>query len=208
MRVNKNAAGGFLAVAATAAILAGCGSNSTTHSSGPVQAGGVVAADHHTSTNNKVGTPVDNQTTSTPSDAVSNHTSTTPALTGAAQLAAARKVVQNKGYDSYDGQFWNSDHHLNALAGVLHESTDGHYQHLFFFVDGRYIGMDATAASGDVRIVGASNDVITVSYGIYKPTDALAMPSSRQQVRFEWTGSKLVPLDPIPPSATGTTAGR
>lgn len=207
MRANKSSIAGILALAAAAAIVAGCGSNGSVHSSGPVQAGGVVAAAKHTS-DNKTGTTVGSRATTTPSTAAPNPTSTTPAQNGAAELAAARKVLQDKGYDSYGGRFWNSDRQLNALVGVLHKSTDGHYQHLFFFVSGRYIGMDATAPSGSIRIVGATNDVITVSYGIYQPTDALAAPSSRRQVRFEWTGSSLVPLDPIPPVATNTTAGR
>jgi hypothetical protein len=146
---------------------------------------------------------------SAPAQASSNsQVSQSSTLRGAAQLAAARKVVQGKGYDSYNGQFWNSGHRLNALIGVLHESADGKYQHVFFFVDGHYIGIDAIRPSASIRIVRASNDVITVSYGIFKPTDALAAPSSHQQVRYEWTGTKLVPLDPIPPSATNTTAGR
>lgn len=113
------------------------------------------------------------------------------------------------GYDPFTPALaWNPDHHLNAIVGILKTSGDGKYQHAFFFVDGRYIGTDTTKPSAEIGVKNTADDLVTATYGIFKPTDALAAPSSHRSVRFEWNGSKLVPLDPIPPVATNETAGR
>ena len=41
--------------------------------------------------------------------------------------------------------------------------------------------------------------VITLSYTLYGPTDPNCCPTGgTQSVRFQWNGTSLTPLDPIP----------
>jgi hypothetical protein len=117
--------------------------------------------------------------------------------------------VNHLGYDPFTpATAWHSDHQLNAIVGILKTSGDGKYQHAFFFLNGHYIGTDTAKPSADIAVNNTAGDLVTTTYGIFKPTDALAAPSSYRSVRYEWNGSKLVPLDPIPPVATNETAGR
>ncbi len=181
---SRRVVGGALAVSALVGLSA-CGSSGS-HSAGsvaPVRAR-LAAADAVSSAQN-------------------------PTATAPNTYAAASKVVDRLGYDpSTAASAWHSDHHLNAIVGILKKSADGKYQRTFFFVDGRYIGTDTAKPSADIGVKNTAADLVTASYGIFQPSDALCCPSSHRSVRYEWNGSKLVPLDPIPPVATNTTAGR
>ncbi|HEX3811908.1 MAG TPA: LppP/LprE family lipoprotein [Mycobacteriales bacterium] len=187
---SRRLMGGALGVA-TLALAVACSSSAGAAAPGPAATGG--------------GAPA----TSVSPGAPTTHPVPARTVTPADSYAAARRVVQRHGFDPVGtAAGWHSHHRLNAIGGVLSASADGKYQRVFLFVDGRYIGLDASAPSGSLQAANTSDDVVTVTYGLFAPSDALCCPSSTRSVRFQWTGGKLVPLDPIPPVATGTTTGR
>ena len=210
--------GGSAAIAALA-VLSACGAN--THEShgvlDPAGARPAAAVNRHLATPSSSAasspaphapsatTPV--ATTPSPSAPTAAPRSAAPGTSADGGYQGAQKLVERMGFDPEIAP-WHADHRLNAIGGVLKASADGHFQRVFFFVNGRYIGLDSTQPSGSVQVANTSYDLVTVTYAIYQPSDALCCPSSRQSVRYQWTGTKLVPLDPIPPVATGTAAGR
>jgi hypothetical protein len=79
-------------------------------------------------------------------------------------------------------------------------SGDGYGQQAFFFVNGRYIGTDASQPSATLRVVSQSDTEVTLSYPLYRKGDALCCPGGGQtKVRFQLNNGKLTALDPIPP---------
>ena len=76
---------------------------------------------------------------------------------------------------------------------------------MFFFADGRYVGSDTTDGSSSVEASRLSPTEIVVQYLLYNPGDPQCCASGgTDDVRFTWTGTKLVALDPIPPVSKRT----
>jgi hypothetical protein len=85
-----------------------------------------------------------------------------------------------------------------VLLGVK-EPSDSYNNYAFFFIDGRYLGTDASHPSARLQFDSQTDDTVTLQYSLYQPGDSMPNPSGgRATVRYQWTGSKLVPLDPIP----------
>jgi hypothetical protein len=79
-------------------------------------------------------------------------------------------------------------------------SGDGYGQQAFFFVNGRYIGTDASQPSATLRVVGQGDTEVTLAYPLYRDGDPLCCPGAGQaRVRFQLNNGKLTALDPIPP---------
>jgi len=86
-----------------------------------------------------------------------------------------------------------------VLIGVRTGSGDGYGQQAFFFVNGRYIGTDASQPSAALRVVGQGDTEVTLAYPLYRSGDALCCPSrGHRQVHFQLDNGKLTALDPIP----------
>jgi serine/threonine protein kinase len=138
------------------------------------------------------------RSTSPPSSPPSTPASLSP---GNASLASAEAVVTAAGYtpSQNDGQFWDPQAPINVVLGTLTGSADGYNNWAFFFAGNSYIGHDATSPSMQIAIQGRTKTVITLAYQIYGPSDPTCCPTGgTQTVRYQWNGSKLVPLDPIP----------
>lgn len=70
----------------------------------------------------------------------------------------------------------------------------------YFFVHGVYVGHFMFTQS--VQAAPVSSTEFSVTYMAYKPGDAVCCPSGGEATaRFQWDGSKLLPLDPM----TGAT---
>lgn len=108
-------------------------------------------------------------------------------------------MLRAHGYDPLPPATWYRTHVLNAQVGVAHDSADGYVRLAFFFVNGRYIGTDTSQPSAIIHYVRGGNEMITLRYAIYRPNDPMCCPTRSANVRYHWTGHRLVPLDPIPP---------
>jgi hypothetical protein len=119
-------------------------------------------------------------------------------------LAAAQVVVLSHGYTPYPNtrKHWHSAAPLNVIVGTSTGSADGYNTWAFFFVNGRFIGTDTKNSSAGIRVAWANGTTIALTYVLYKPSDPMCCPSAgTATVRFHWTGSRLVALDPIPPDS-------
>src|SRR3954453_12941347 len=124
-------------------------------------------------------------------------TPTPPTGSGGTRAEAADRVRQ-EGYRPDDLGQYEPSNTLRVLVGTRADSGDGYAKRAFFFVGGRYIGTDTSDDSAGIRVEGQSGTTVTLAYAIYQSNDALCCPSSSSTVRYQWNGSRLVPLDPIP----------
>ena len=113
--------------------------------------------------------------------------------------AFARRYPWVRGYTPVNSSDYHSSQALRVLIGVRSGSGDGYGQQAFFFVNGRYIGTDASQPSAALRVVGQGDTEVTLAYPLYRSGDALCCPSrGHRQVHFQLDNGKLTALDPIP----------
>jgi len=118
-------------------------------------------------------------------------------------LGAAEATVRARGYTPTNTSDYHSRQALRVLIGVRTGSGDGYGQRAFFFVNGRYIGTDASQPSAALRVVGQSDTEVTLAYPLYRHGDPLCCPGAgHRQVRFQLDNGRLTALDSIPPPAT------
>ncbi|WP_313949807.1 MULTISPECIES: LppP/LprE family lipoprotein [Frankia] len=137
--------------------------------------------------------------------------SAAPSAAGAPALSVAKasSVVRAAGYTpiSLGGFDQNSD--LSVIVGLRSTSADGHPQRAFFFHRGAYIGNDAQQSSATIRWIWSTDRVVALQYDLYKPGDPMCCPTAGgATVRYQWNGSSVTPLDPIPSAAFAAPAGR
>src|SRR4051812_19340542 len=125
-------------------------------------------------------------------------TATTPEPSNGGTLASAEAVVAKNGYVADDPSQYQTDQTLRVLIATRKDSGDGYAKKAFFFVGGRFIGTDTSNDSAGIRVDDQSDTLITLEYALYGKNDALCCPSDSAAVRYQWNGSRLVPLDPIP----------
>lgn len=114
-------------------------------------------------------------------------------------LRSAVALVKKKGYRP-DTSTWEASFKLNVLIGTFAKSADGYNKRAFFFLGRRYLGTDAAAPSAQVEEIWRDDRTIALLYILYRANDPLCCPTAGGAiVRFRWTGSRLVALDPIPP---------
>ncbi len=90
---------------------------------------------------------------------------------------------------------------LHVILANATQSADGHTEQAFFFVNGRFIRTDASPSAG-IQLAWRNNTTIALSYSVYKANQPLCCPTGGAMiVRYEWTGTQLKALDPVP-SAT------
>jgi hypothetical protein len=204
-------------VAAVGALLGGCGDTTKTVSvasspPAPQTTGAATQPSTRTAT-----TPAGTTTTGKASGgtpATGTRTAATPAFAekekGAPSegLPAALAVVRAHGYTASDTSAYHPDQTLRVLVGTGSHSNDGYDKQAFFFVNGRYLGTDASRPSAQISVVSQSDTEVTLAYRLYRPNDPLCCPGGGEaHVRFQLNNGRLVPLDPIPPvsSTTGTS---
>jgi LppP/LprE lipoprotein len=142
-------------------------------------------------------------------------TSTTPASTstttttpsGPLTLRAAEQVLAARGYAVLTERDWHPDQRLKVLIGI--RSAPPRAELAFLFAGDRFIGTDTKDPSGAIEVVGQGDRNVTLGYGIYKPGDALCCASGgTAQVTYAWDGTRLTPLQPIPPADPGAARSR
>jgi hypothetical protein len=106
--------------------------------------------------------------------------------------------VRRQGYTPAALDDYKADHLLRVLIGKPVGTTPPGMR-AFFFVDGEYIGQDATTASGKIRAGRQLEREITIVYTLYEPGDEACCPKGKEtRVHYRWNGEALTPREPIP----------
>jgi hypothetical protein len=112
----------------------------------------------------------------------------------------AADEVRRQGYSPVSLADYKVDHLLRVLIGKPAGTTPPGLR-AFFFVDGEYIGLDATSPSGKLRPGRQLEREITLVYTLYEDGDRICCPKGRDtRVHFRWTGDALQPREDIPPA--------
>ena len=149
------------------------------------------------------GTPAPTSTRSTPEPAFTHLQTAAEGLSGAVATVRARGFTPDNTSDYHPSQT------LRVLIGTRAGSGDGYGQQAFFFVNGRYIGTDASQPSATLRVASQGDTEVTLAYPLYRRGDPLCCPGGGQaQVRFQLNNGKLAPLEPIPPSSSSSELSR
>jgi LppP/LprE lipoprotein len=107
--------------------------------------------------------------------------------------------VRSQGYAPVSLDDYKVDHLLRVLIGEPVGATPAGMR-AFFFVDGEYIGLDATSPSGKLRAGRQLEREITLVYTLYEEGDRACCPQGGDtRVHFVWTGEALEPREEIPP---------
>jgi hypothetical protein len=126
--------------------------------------------------------------------------------TSAEGLSAALAVVQAKGYTASHTSDYHAGQTLRVLVGTRSGSAGNGFrrdEQAFFFVNGRFIGTDASRPSAGVKVLSQGDTEVTLAYPLYHAHDPLCCPGGGEaKVRFQLNNGKLTPLDPIPPSSS------
>jgi hypothetical protein len=147
-------------------------------------------------------------TRTAPEPAFTQHGGTAGEATGE-EAATAVAAVKSHGYTPDSTSEYHPKQTLRVLVGTRTGSADGYDQHAFFFLDGSYIGTDASQPSASIRVVGQSDTEVTLAYALYRPGDPLYRPSGGEAtVHFQLNDGQLVPLQPIPPVSSTTGLSR
>lgn len=125
-------------------------------------------------------------------------------------LHAAEQVLSARGYETLSERDWRPDESLKVLVGVGLRGPAGSRRELaFFFVGATFIGTDTKDPSGQIAVTAQGGGSVTLSYGLYRPSDAIDAPSAgTADVLYRWTGARLVPQGAIPPAAAAASQSR
>lgn len=216
------------ALVAVGAFLGGCGGTTKTvtalgapSASGTTSTARTGSTDAQPTTSATQTAPATTTTTPAPSSSSGATTRTAPepafarqgetgtGETTGAEAATAVATVKSQGYTPNDTSEYHADQTLRVLTATRTGSADGYAQRAFFFVDGRYIGTDASAPSASVRVVAQSDTEVVLAYPLYRPHDPLCCPGGGQAtVHFQLNNGRLVPLQAIPPASSGSDLSR
>ncbi len=104
---------------------------------------------------------------------------------------AAVGEVRERGYAPQDMGDYKIDHLLRVIVGEpVGDTPPG--MRAFFFVDGEFIGNDATAPSRELRPGRQLERNITLVYTVAS--------GDEERVHFRWDGKALEPQEKIPPA--------
>ena len=199
-------------LAAALILLAGAGGlgiGYLSHSSSKADSGQSGRSASHVAQTTTTATAPAAATTTTPTVAPTTTAPSTPSdINGVFNFDAASQTVGQLGYNVVSSP--NSQEvapgALNALIGQCATSGTGYCKHAFFFVGSKYIGTDTSAIDIAVELLWQTGDTVALSYPLYAPSDPNCCPTSGSRlVRFQWVGSSLTPLDPLPSNPNSTT---
>jgi hypothetical protein len=143
--------------------------------------------------------------TTTTTSASTTPTTTATATNGATppnphaplSLHAAEQTLAARGYAVLTESDFHPDQPLKVLIGIRRAPPRAELA--FFFLGDRFIGTDTTDPSGAIEVTSQAPEEITLGYGLYDPGDALCCArGGTRHVTYAWTGTQLVPQDPIP----------
>jgi hypothetical protein len=203
----------WLTLAASSAALSACGSKATTAGAPSTPAASAPAQTAPQTTSTGTHTSPGCASSSGGTQASTTRTATEPAFTnqpaaGEAQTAA-EATVRAHGFTPVNPSDYHPSQTLRVLIGTRGGSSGAYSHSAFFFIDGRFIGTDASDASGTLSVVSQGDTEVTLAYPLYSSRDSVCCPSGGQtHVRFQLNNGKLVALDPIPPTRSSTGVSR
>jgi LppP/LprE lipoprotein len=122
---------------------------------------------------------------------------TATTLSATAVRTAAESLVTQLGYTPQAEGPFDQDTEFTVILAVM--QTNEHPFRAFLYVHGAFVGWDAPESSKGVTLLGADGTTVTLRYDLYRKGDRNCCPSGgRAAVRFQWDGTKIVGLDPIP----------
>ncbi len=215
---------------ATGAAFGGCGGATKTVTASEAPSGGETTASSSARSTGTQRTTTATQTTQTtntapasssgssaagsttrtaPEPAFTEHGGTGGPETTGAEAAAAVAAVKARGYTPNDSSEYHAGQTLRVLTATRTGSADGYAQRAFFFLDGRYIGTDASAPSASVRVVSQGDTEVVLAYALYREHDPLCCPGGGEAtVHFQLNDGRLVALQPIPPVSSASGLSR
>jgi hypothetical protein len=132
-------------------------------------------------------------------------TPTVPRLTNAqkASRTAAVGQMRSQGFEPVAISTYDPRQTLRVLIGRPKASSTGvRGRRAFFFVREQYLGTDAASPSLRLKVAGQKGGQITLAYTRFAAGDKTCCPSDGTvKVRFKLDGSRLTPMDPIPPAS-------
>lgn len=146
------------------------------------------------------------------SAATSAFGTSTPSTAGAGRAGQPPPWVEEElsqagtGFVLENGSHWHPANTLNVVTGSKAGTPDADGMHAFFFVKGEgYIGTDTLEPSQTVTLAATGDTIATVEYMLYRQNEPRCCPTGgSRQVRFQWDGDDLFPLDDIPPRQGST----
>jgi hypothetical protein len=129
--------------------------------------------------------------------------------TGLPPLRNAEASVRARGYFPIDASAYDPRAPLAAIVGVRKGSADASAQRAFFFAAGHLVGTDTRTDSARIRVALMRPPVIALRYELFRPRDPQCCPTAGSAtVRYRWSGARLEPLDPVPPSSYSAAGSR
>jgi LppP/LprE lipoprotein len=93
---------------------------------------------------------------------------------------------------------WMHGVKFNALYGNC-RAEDGRDQHIWFFINGRFVGTDTRNSSREIFGLWRDDTAMAFMYVLYRARDPNCCPTGGGKiVRFRWTGKRVRALDAIP----------
>lgn len=124
-------------------------------------------------------------------------------------LQAAEQVLDAHGYSVLGERDWHPDQQLKVLLGIDDSTGQARAELAFVFVGDRFIGTDTRDPSGLIEVVAQSDDSLTLSYGLYRPSDSIDEPTGgTAEVTYAWDGSRLTPQGAIPTASPDAPLSR
>lgn len=144
--------------------------------------------------------PTTTTSSATTTTSVSTTTTTIPPTPAGFDYQAAVQKVQSLGYSVLADESSNeSVGPLYVITATCTGSATGYCQNAFFFVGNQYIGPDTSGPDIGVSAIWQDGTTVALNYPLYEPSDPNCCPTGGSRtVRFNWNGSQLLPLDPLP----------
>ena len=112
--------------------------------------------------------------------------------------------------EAFPGAGWVAERasdECNTLAWVqatVAGATGSSPNHVLFFVDGQFVGTATAEPYAFTYVESETDDTVTVRYRWLNEGDPTANPTGGPaHIRYQWDGTQVVMLDPLPPEVTG-----
>jgi LppP/LprE lipoprotein len=112
-------------------------------------------------------------------------------------LGAAVAVVEREGYTPTSTAQYHPSQTLRVLTAQQGGGSGADRERAFFFVDGRYIGTDASRPSASIAVVSQGDTEVVLDYSLF---DQAEEKVGEAEVQFQLDDGELTPLQPIPPA--------